>query len=263
MSSFDHNPIVEMKDIEKHFGPVITVNGVSFDVRPGECHCLLGDNGAGKSTFIKTMSGVHKPTRGEIQFEGKRMDFASPREAMEAGIATVYQDLAMIPLMSVTRNFWMGREPVKKIGPMKFMDFRTANEVTMEEMRKMGINLRSPDQAVGTLSGGERQTVAIARAVYFGAKVLILDEPTSALGVRQTANVLATIDKVRKTGIGIVFITHNVRHALAVGDRFTVLNRGKTLGTAQRGQITPEELQDMMAGGQELVALEGSLGGTV
>jgi simple sugar transport system ATP-binding protein len=263
MSSFDHNPIVEMKDIEKHFGPVIALNGVSFDVRPGECHCLLGDNGAGKSTFIKTMSGVHKPTRGEIQFEGKRMDFASPRDAMEAGIATVYQDLAMIPLMSVTRNFWMGREPVKKIGPMKFMDFRTANEVTMEEMRKMGINLRSPDQAVGTLSGGERQTVAIARAVYFGAKVLILDEPTSALGVRQTANVLATIDKVRKTGIGIVFITHNVRHALAVGDRFTVLNRGKTLGTAQRGQITPEELQDMMAGGQELVALEGSLGGTV
>ena len=263
MSSFDHNPIVEMKGIEKHFGPVIALNGVSFDVRPGECHCLLGDNGAGKSTFIKTMSGVHKPTRGEILFEGRPMSFDSPRDAMEAGIATVYQDLAMIPLMSVTRNFWMGREPVRRVGPLKFMDFKTANEVTMEEMRKMGINLRSPDQAVGTLSGGERQTVAIARAVHFGAKVLILDEPTSALGVRQTANVLATIDKVRKSGIGIVFITHNVRHAMAVGDRFTVLNRGKTLGTAQRGQITPEELQDLMAGGQEMVELEGSLGGTV
>jgi simple sugar transport system ATP-binding protein len=263
MSSYDHAPIVEMRDIEKHFGPVIALNGVSFDIRPGECHCLLGDNGAGKSTFIKTMAGVHKPTRGEILFEGKRMDFSSPRDAMEAGIATVYQDLAMIPLMSVTRNFWMGREPIKRVGPFNFMDFKTANDVTMNEMRKMGINLRSPDQAVGTLSGGERQTVAIARAVYFGAKVLILDEPTSALGVRQTANVLSTIDKVRKTGIGIVFITHNVRHALAVGDRFTVLNRGKTLGTAQRGQITPEELQDLMAGGQEMVALEGSLGGTV
>lgn len=263
MSSFDHNPIVEMRNIEKHFGPVIALNGVSFDIRPGECHCLLGDNGAGKSTFIKTMAGVHKPTKGEILFEGRRMSFDSPRDAMEAGIATVYQDLAMIPLMSVTRNFWMGREPVKRVGPFKFMDFKTANDVTMEEMRKMGINLRSPDQAVGTLSGGERQTVAIARAVHFGAKVLILDEPTSALGVRQTANVLSTIDKVRKTGIGIVFITHNVRHALAVGDRFTVLNRGKTLGTAQRGQITPEELQDLMAGGQEMVALEGSLGGTV
>jgi simple sugar transport system ATP-binding protein len=263
MSGFDHDPIVEMRGIEKHFGPVIALNGVSFDIRPGECHCLLGDNGAGKSTFIKTMSGVHKPTRGEILFEGKPMSFDSPRDAMEAGIATVYQDLAMIPLMSVTRNFWMGREPIRRVGPFKFMDFKTANAVTMEEMRKMGINLRSPDQAVGTLSGGERQTVAIARAVHFGAKVLILDEPTSALGVRQTANVLATIDKVRKTGIGIVFITHNVRHALAVGDRFTVLNRGRTLGTAQRGQITPEELQDLMAGGQEMVELEGSLGGTV
>jgi simple sugar transport system ATP-binding protein len=263
MSSFDHNPIVEMTDIAKHFGPVIALNGVSFDVRPGECHCLLGDNGAGKSTFIKTMSGVHKPTSGKIMFEGREMNFSSPRDSMEAGIATVYQDLAMIPLMSVTRNFWMGREPIKKLGPLKMIDFDKANSVTMQEMRKMGINLRSPDQAVGTLSGGERQTVAIARAVYFGAKVLILDEPTSALGVRQTANVLSTIDKVRKNGIGVVFITHNVRHALAVGDRFTVLNRGKTLGTAQRGQITPEELQDMMAGGQELVALEGSLGGTV
>jgi simple sugar transport system ATP-binding protein len=263
MATFDHNPILEMRDIEKHFGPVIALNGVSFDVRPGECHCLLGDNGAGKSTFIKTMSGVHKPTSGEILFEGKPMSFDSPRDAMEAGIATVYQDLAMIPLMSVTRNFWMGREPVKRVGPFNFIDFKMANETTMAEMRRMGINLRSPDQAVGTLSGGERQTVAIARAVHFGAKVLILDEPTSALGVRQTANVLSTIDTVRKTGIGVVFITHNVRHAMAVGDRFTVLNRGKTLGTAQRGQITPEELQDMMAGGQEMVALEGSLGGTV
>lgn len=256
-------PIVEMKNIEKHFGNVIALAGVSFDVRPGECHCLLGDNGAGKSTFIKTMSGVHKPTKGEILFEGKPMNFASPRDAMEAGIATVFQDLAMIPLMSVTRNFFMGREPIKGKGLTKRFDVDKANEITVDEMRKMGINLRGPDQAVGTLSGGERQTVAIARAVYFGAKVLILDEPTSALGVRQTSNVLATIDRVRKQGIGVVFISHNVRHALAVGDRFTVLNRGKTLGTAKRGDITPEELQDLMAGGQEMAELEGSLGGTI
>ncbi len=256
-------PLIELVDIEKHFGPVIALNGVSVSVRPGECHCLLGDNGAGKSTFIKTMSGVHKPTRGKILVEGREQDFGSPRDAMSAGIATVYQDLAMIPLMSVTRNFWMGREPERRVGPFKWFDFRKANEVTMSEMAKMGIHLRSPDQAVGTLSGGERQTVAIARAVYFGAKVLILDEPTSALGVRQTSNVLATIDKVRKKGIGVVFITHNVRHAMAVGDRFTVLNRGKTLGTADRGDIKAEELQDLMAGGKELAQLEGSLGGTV
>ena len=259
----EHAPLIEMKNIEKHFGSVIALNGVSLEIYPGECHCLLGDNGAGKSTFIKTMSGVHKPTRGEILFEGRPMQFDDPRDAITAGIATVYQDLAMIPLMSVSRNFFMGNEPEKRFGPLRLFDHDYANRVTMEEMRKMGINLRGPDQAVGTLSGGERQTVAIARAVHFGAKVLILDEPTSALGVRQTANVLATIDKVRKDGIAVVFITHNVRHALAVGDRFTVLNRGKTLGTAQRGQITPDELQDLMAGGQEMVALESSLGGTV
>ncbi|WP_138465932.1 ATP-binding cassette domain-containing protein [Poseidonocella sp. HB161398] len=268
-STFHHGdpvtgaPIVEMKGIEKHFGNVIALAGVSFDIRPGECHCLLGDNGAGKSTFIKTMSGVHKPTKGEILFEGRPMSFSSPRDAMEAGIATVFQDLAMIPLMSVTRNFFMGREPKKGEGLFRRMDLGAANEICVEEMRKMGINLRGPDQAVGTLSGGERQTVAIARAVYFGAKVLILDEPTSALGVRQTSNVLATIDRVRKQGVGVVFISHNVRHALAVGDRFTVLNRGKTLGTATRGDITPEALQDLMAGGQEMAQLEGSLGGTI
>ncbi len=256
-------PLIELRDIEKHFGQVIALAGVTVSVMPGECHCLLGDNGAGKSTFIKTMSGVHKPTKGEILVNGERVTFDSPRDAMQYGIATVYQDLAMIPLMSVTRNFWMGQEPVKRFGPFQFLDFKKANRVTLEEMARMGINLREPNQAVGTLSGGERQTVAISRAVHFGAKALILDEPTSALGVRQTSNVLATIDKVRKAGIGVVFITHNVRHAMAVGDRFTVLNRGQTLGTAERGDVSPEELQDMMAGGQELAQLEGSLGGTV
>lgn len=259
----EQKPIVEMINIEKHFGNIIALAGVSFNVYPGECHCLLGDNGAGKSTFIKTMSGVHQPTKGKILFEGSTMNFATPRDSMEAGIATVFQDLAMIPLMSVTRNFFMGREPTKGRGLLKRFDVDKANEITMDEMRRMGINLRGPDQAVGTLSGGERQTVAIARAVYFGAKVLILDEPTSALGVRQTSNVLATVDRVRSQGIGVVFISHNVRHALAVGDRFTVLNRGKTLGTAKRGEITPEELQELMAGGQDMAQLESSLGGTV
>ena len=263
MSDQGKTPIIQMKNIEKHFGAVIALAGVSLDVFPGECHCLLGDNGAGKSTFIKTMSGVHKPTKGEIIFDGKPLDFETPRDAMDAGIATVHQHLAMIPLMSVARNFFMGNEPVKKVMGINFLDQALADKVTMEEMRKMGINLRGPDQAVGTLSGGERQTVAISRAVHFGAKVLILDEPTSALGVRQTSNVLATVDKVRKQGVAVVFITHNVRHAMAVGDRFTVLNRGKTLGTAVRGEISPDELQDMMAGGLEMASLEGSLGGTV
>ena len=257
------HPLLEMREIEKQFGNIVALAGVSFAAHAGECHCLLGDNGAGKSTFIKTMSGVHAPSKGTMLVNGQPVTFDTPRAAMNAGIATVFQDLAMIPLMSVTRNFWMGREPTKGWGPFMRFDVKHANDVTMAEMTKMGIRLREPDQAVGTLSGGERQTVAIARAVYFGAKVLILDEPTSALGVRQTANVLATIDRVRKQGIGVVFITHNVRHAMAVGDRFTVLNRGRTLGTARRGEISAEQLQDLMAGGQELASLEGSLGGTV
>ena len=252
------NPIIELKDIKKHFGSVIALDGVSLDVVPGECHCLLGDNGAGKSTFIKTMSGVHKPTSGELYFEGNKVIFDKPADAIASGIATVYQDLGMIPLMSVSRNFFMGNEPTKG-GPLKLFDQVKANNITMNEMEKFQINLRSPDQAVGTLSGGERQTVAIARAVYFGAKVLILDEPTSALGVRQTSNVLDTIDKMRKKGIAIVLITHNVRHAYAVADRYTVLDRGKTLVTAKHGEIKPEELQEMMAGGQELNSLKDSL----
>lgn len=256
-------PIIEMRDIEKHFGSVIALAGVSLTVNAGEVHCLLGDNGAGKSTFIKTMSGVHKPTHGEMYVDGEKVAFASTRDAIERGIATVYQDLAMIPLMSVTRNFFMGREPTWGVGRLQFVKFPEAHRITREEMLKIGIDVRDPNQAVGTLSGGERQTVAIARAVYFGAKVLILDEPTSALGVRQTSMVLKYVDMVRKRGLGVVFITHNVRHAMAVGDRFTVLNRGTTLGTAAREEITAEELQDLMAGGKELADLEGSLGGTV
>lgn len=254
--STDAPPLLELRAIRKQFGSVIALNGVDFAIRPGECHCLLGDNGAGKSTLIKIMSGVHQPSAGEMWMEGKRVSFPTPRAAMATGVATVYQDLALIPLMSVTRNFWMGREPYKRFGPVRVFDLPYANDIVMKEMARIGINLREPGQTVGTLSGGERQTVAIARAVYFGAKVLILDEPTSALGVRQTKNVLSTIDLVRTQGIAIVFISHNVRHAMAAGDRFTVLNRGRTLGTAKRGEITSDELQDMMAGGEELATSE-------
>jgi simple sugar transport system ATP-binding protein len=256
-------PVVEMRGIEKYFGSVIALAGVSLSVNHGEVHCLLGDNGAGKSTFIKTMAGVHKPSKGQMLVDGEPANFDSPRDALDAGIATVYQDLAMIPLMSITRNFFMGREPTKGIWPFKNVDFGFCDRVTREEMHKIGIDVRDPGQAVGTLSGGERQCVAISRAVYFGAKVLILDEPTSALGVRQTSMVLKYTDMVRKNGLGVVFITHNVRHALAVGDRFTVLNRGKTLGTAVRGEIDGNELQNLMAGGQELAELSDELGGTV
>ena len=222
-------PIVEMKDIEKHFGNIIALAGVSFDVKPGECHCLLGDNGAGKSTFIKTMSGVHKPTHGEILFEGKTMDFSSPRDAMEAGIATVFQDLAMIPLMSVTRNFFMGREPTIGRGPLKRMDVARMNEITMTEMRQMGINLRAPDQAVGTLSGGERQTVAIARAVHFGAKILILDEPTAGVDIELRHKFWDYVGELNQAGTTILLTTHYLEEAQALCDTIAIINHGRLI----------------------------------
>jgi simple sugar transport system ATP-binding protein len=256
-------PLIDIRNLVKHFGSVIALSGVSLTVNRGEVMCLLGDNGAGKSTLIKTLAGVHKPTSGEFLVDGQHVTFTSPRDALDAGIATVYQDLAMIPLMSVTRNFFMGREPVKGFWPFRHVDFDYCDEVTREEMHRIGIDVRDPNQAVGTLSGGERQCVAIARAVYFGAKVLILDEPTSALGVAQTSMVLKYIHQVRQKGLGVIFITHNVRHAYAVGDRFTVLNRGKTLGTYTKSGIQIEELQNLMAGGKELQAVSAELGGMV
>ncbi|MHC5652816.1 ATP-binding cassette domain-containing protein [Stappia sp. ICDLI1TA098] len=256
-------PLIEVRDLVKHFGSVIALGGVSMKVHAGEVLCLLGDNGAGKSTLIKTLSGVHSPSDGAFLVEGRPVSFSSPRDALDAGIATVYQDLAMIPLMSITRNFFMGREPLKGFPPFRHMDMTHADAVTREEMHRIGIDVRDPQQAVGTLSGGERQCVAIARAVYFGAKVLILDEPTSALGVAQTSMVLKYIGQVRAKGLGVIFITHNVRHAYAVGNRFTVLNRGRTLGTHAKGEITIDELQNLMAGGKELQDLGTELGGTV
>jgi simple sugar transport system ATP-binding protein len=246
------DPIIELKQISKRFGKVVALDDISFQLYPGEVHCLLGDNGAGKSTLIKILSGVHPPSRGDFFFEGKPVAFKSPREALDLGIATVFQDLAMLSLMSITRNFFLGREPKKRFGPVQVFDSKHAAGITEEELKKIGIKIRDADQPVGTLSGGERQAVAIARAVYFGAKVLILDEPTSALGVKEAAVVLKYIVQSKLKGIGVIFITHNVHHAWAVGDTFTVLNRGCSYGTLKREQTQREDLLQMMAGGAEL-----------
>jgi simple sugar transport system ATP-binding protein len=258
MSEYN-GPILEVREISKYFGNVIALNGVSIALNRGEVMCLLGDNGAGKSTLIKTLSGVHRPDKGEYLFEGKPVDFNSPRDALAAGIATVYQDLAMIPLMSIARNFFLGSEPTKGFWPFKRFDIQKANHIAREEMSKMGIDIRDPEQAVGTLSGGERQSVAIARAVFFGAKVLILDEPTSALGVKQAGTVLRYIAQARARGISVIFITHNPHHAYPIGDKFTILKRGKTLGTYTKAELSREEMIRMMSGGDELEKLEHEL----
>ena len=228
-------------------------------VRAGEVTCLLGDNGAGKSTLIKTLAGVHQPDEGSYTFEGQPVLFASPRDALEHGIATVYQDLAMIPLMSIWRNFFLGSEPTKGSGPFRRYDVTTAMTTTREEMAKMGIDIRDPNQPVGTLSGGERQSIAIARAVYFGAKVLILDEPTAALGVKQAGVVLKYIVQAKNRGIGVIFITHNPHHAYPVGDHFVILRRGLVFGDYAKAEIPLVELVRMMAGGADLEALNHEL----
>lgn len=251
--------ILELKNISKHFGSVIALNDVSFELKPGQVHCLLGDNGAGKSTLIKTLAGVHQQTHGEYFYEGAKVAFKSPRDALDNGIATVYQDLSLVALMSVTRNFFMGREITKGWGPFRYFDIKTANKIARDGLASMGIMVRDPSQSIGTMSGGEKQCLAIARAIHFGAKVLILDEPTAALGVKQSAKVLKVIAKARSEGIGVVFITHNVHHAYPIADQFTLLNRGKSMGTFQKNDVSREDVLEMMAGGAELESLESEL----
>jgi simple sugar transport system ATP-binding protein len=252
-------PILEVRNISKMFGSVIAISNVSAKVYTGEVTCLLGDNGAGKSTLIKIFAGVHQQTEGDYFFEGKKMMLSSPREALALGIATVYQDLSLIPLMSIWRNFFLGSEPEKKFGIFKRYDVDFAKRTVREELGKMGIDIRDTDQSVGTMSGGERQSVAIARAVYFGAKVLILDEPTAALGVKQAGTVLRYVAQARDRGLGVIFITHNPHHANIVGDRFIILKRGKTLGIWNKDELSREEMIRSMSGADELDALSHEL----
>ena len=252
-------PLLEVRNVSKYFGSVIALKDISMEVRAGEVTCVLGDNGAGKSTLIKILSGVHPHDEGEFLIDGKKMRFAGPREARAAGISVVFQDLATVPLMSIWRNFFLGSEPTVGIGPARKLDTRFAKRVMRDEMRKMGIDVRDPNQSVGTLSGGERQAVAIARAVYFGAKVLILDEPTSALGVRQSGIVLKYVVQARERGLGVIFITHNPHHAFPVGDRFILLNRGRLVGSYAKHETSLAELTQMMAGGEELERLSKEL----
>ena len=255
----DAVPLLELRRVSKLFGSMVALTDMSIRVMPGEVHCLLGDNGAGKSTLIKILSGVHGASSGELRVDGRPVAFASPRDAVRHGIATVFQDLATIPLMSIARNFFVGREPVQGWGPFRRLRWQHMNDVACAEIAKVGIHVRSPTQAVGTLSGGERQCLAIARAVYFGARVLILDEPTSALGVHQASLVLRIVAQARARGLGVVLITHNVHHAFPVADVFTVLNRGRSLGTFRKHEVTREQVLDMMAGGRAMAELEAEL----
>lgn len=259
--SADHptDDLLTLKSIGKHYGSVSALHGVDMSVAPGRVTCVLGDNGAGKSTLIKIIAGLHQHDEGEFILHGEAVKLKSPRAALDAGIAAVYQDLAVVPLMPVWRNFFLGSELTIGRGPFKRLDVQKMKEITKQELFDMGIDLRDVEQPIGQLSGGERQCVAIARAVYFGAKVLILDEPTAALGVKQSGVVLRYILQARDRGLGVIFITHNPHHAYPVGDSFLLLKRGRSIGYYSKSEITVGELTAQMAGGAELAELAHEL----
>jgi simple sugar transport system ATP-binding protein len=251
--------LIETLVIGKSYGGVVALQDMSMVVHAGQVTCVLGDNGAGKSTLIKILSGVHQHDSGELRIAGQPTRLSSPREALDRGIATVYQDLALVPLMSVWRNFVLGSEPTTGFGPLRLLDQRKAKQITWEAMSDMGIDFRDLEQPVGTLSGGQRQCIAIARAMHYGAKVLILDEPTAALGVKQAGAVLRHVVQARDRGLGVILITHNPHHAYPVGDRFLLLERGTMLGSYEKPDIDLPELTQQMAGGAELDALQHEL----
>ncbi|CAM5619935.1 ATP-binding cassette domain-containing protein [Streptomyces fumanus] len=253
------SPLAELRGAGKSYGTLRALHGVDLAVHAGRVSCVLGDNGAGKSTLIKIISGLHQHTEGEFLVDGAPVRFTTPREALDRGIAAVYQDLATVPLMPVWRNFFLGSELTRGPWPVRRLDIARMKRTADQELRALGIALDDLDQPIGTLSGGQRQCVAIARAVHFGARVLILDEPTAALGVKQSGVVLKYVAAARERGLGVVLITHNPHHAYLVGDHFSVLRLGTLELSAARGEITLEDLTHHMAGGTELAVLEHEL----
>jgi simple sugar transport system ATP-binding protein len=253
-------PILSLRNVSKNFAGYQALDDVSLEIYPGQVLCLLGDNGAGKSTLIKVLSGFHEPTSGSVLLNGEPTSFKVPKDASNQGIATVHQFGGTFPLMSIGRSFFVGAEPTRGWGPFKRFDKKFANETAVREMQALGITRVSDgDRLIGGLSGGERQACAIARAVHFGANVLILDEPTAALGVKEAAHVLRIIMQARNRGVAVVLVTHNVSHALTVGDHFAVLIRGQKADDFAKGERTREQITDLMAGGEAMAELIGEL----
>ena len=240
--------LLEMKGIKKRFGAVKALKGVDFHVNEGEVVGLLGDNGAGKSTLVKIIAGYYHEDEGEIRFNNKPVHFKTPMESHQAGIEVVYQDLALVPLMSVWRNFFLGRELSQKIGFFNFQDKKKMRRISREALKGLGIDIPSVEQSVAFLSGGQRQTVAVGRGVYFGAKLLILDEPTAAVSLRETEAILNLIENVSKRGIAVVFIAHNIYHVYRVASRFVVLDHGKKIADVKKEEgYSAEDIMHIIA----------------
>jgi len=240
------NGQLQLTNIYKSFGSVRALNDVSILTGPGKIHCILGDNGAGKSTLVNIISGVLTADSGEYLVNGEKVIFSNPKQALNAGISTVYQNLAIIPMLSIYRNFYLGNEPVKN-NYFKFMDKDLAISTTKQELTKFGVTVNDVKRQAGTLSGGQRQCLAIARALYFGAKVLILDEPTSALGVKESANVLNQLVLLKEQGINIVLVSHIIDHAYEVGDLFFILKMGELVGSYDKNDVSPKILRSILS----------------
>ncbi len=243
-------PLLRIRGLTKTFGRVMALKDVDFDVDYTKVVGLLGDNGAGKSTLVKTLMGVYRPEKGEIHFMGKKTIFRSPEEARASGIEIVYQGSNLIETMNIWRNFFVGKEQTKKYGFLKFLSVSGMKEKTLENLEKVRIKVRSPDEYVNILSGGERQSIAIGRALYFGAKLLILDEPTTALSVRETEKVLDVVKTLKKIGISVIFITHNIYHVFDVADRFEILDHGIKICSLSHKDSTPEQIMRIIRRGR-------------
>jgi simple sugar transport system ATP-binding protein len=242
-------PVFELRSISHSYGRNKVIFDVDLSVWPSEVVALVGDNGAGKSTLLKIFAGYQQPTSGTLRFDGNDVHFRSPADARALGIEAVYQDLAIVDQMSLWRNFFLGKELRRRFGPVQVMDVPRMRVQTEEALAELGLNrIRSAEEPAWALSGGERQSIAITRAMHFGAKVLLLDEPTAALSVRETRNVLDSIDRAREHGIGTLYIDHNMSHVLPVADRIVLLELGRVVRVIDRGEVSVEELQDLVAG---------------
>jgi len=240
-------PVISAHGLHKWYSGVHALRGVSLDIRQGEALGLVGDNGAGKSTLISILSGLHAPDSGEVRVEGRPVRMRGPRDAMDLGIETIYQYNSMVPTMTIARNLFIGREPLKaRIGRFGILDERRMRAESVAAIADVGLHLRSPDALVGELSGGQRQGVAIARALYFKSKVLILDEPTNHLSVKETAKVIQFVRSLSAQGVTCIFISHNLQHVFASCDRIVAMAHGEIVLDRPAGETSPEDIQTVL-----------------
>lgn len=240
-------PLIRMENIYKWFGKTYALRDVNFEVGDGETVGLIGGNGAGKSTLIKILSGNFPPTKGKIYFKGKEIEIKTPKDAIDLGIETVHQDHSLIAERNVAQNLFLGREITMSIGPIKLLDTKKMKAIAMEKTKELGLNISSPDQEIRFFSGGEKQGIAIARTMQFKAKLIILDEPTTALSVKGYKQVLKFITHLKERGVGSVFITHNINHVYPVADRFVILSRGKVIKNVKKEDTSIKTIEDLLA----------------